>query len=125
MPPPPPIKPSRRAFALPYQFRAAPSALFLAFLLSRSPLDNAKMTSTRDAHTIEARKARYSRELAAYTLRQWDLVRQSAESDGDDRDKSASPSGSHSGRSRSLPRDNNKPSRASQGETCRRSFRER
>ncbi|EIW64917.1 uncharacterized protein TRAVEDRAFT_68613 [Trametes versicolor FP-101664 SS1] len=69
------------------------------------------MTSTRDAHTIEARKARYSRELAAYTLRQWDLVRQSAESDGEHRDSSASPSG----RSRSQPRDNNTPSRASQG----------
>ncbi|KAI0639152.1 hypothetical protein C8Q77DRAFT_1152152 [Trametes polyzona] len=48
------------------------------------------MTGTRDSQTIEARKARYSRELAAYTLRQWDLVRQSME-DGSNRDKSASP----------------------------------
>ncbi|OJT15978.1 hypothetical protein TRAPUB_11703 [Trametes pubescens] len=86
------------------------------------------MTSTRDAHTVEARKARYSRELAAYTLRQWDLVRQSTESDGDDNDRSATPSGSHADRSRSQPRDSDRPSRASQAnadtnETSRRSPR--
>ncbi|KAI0336081.1 hypothetical protein GY45DRAFT_1316138 [Cubamyces sp. BRFM 1775] len=45
------------------------------------------MTAARDSQSIEARKARYSRELAAYTLRQWDLVRQSME-DGENKDKS-------------------------------------
>ncbi|KAI0359137.1 hypothetical protein OH77DRAFT_1420685 [Trametes cingulata] len=66
------------------------------------------MTSSRDAQSIEARKARYSRELAAYTLRQWDLVRQSME-DGGNRDKSATPP--TSGRSRSVPRDSGRSSR--------------
>ena len=46
------------------------------------------MTAARDSQSVEARKARYSRELAAYTLRQWDLVRQSMEG-GDNKDKSA------------------------------------
>ncbi|KAI0823008.1 hypothetical protein BC628DRAFT_1496751 [Trametes gibbosa] len=55
------------------------------------------MTTTRDAaQTIEARKARYSRELAAYTLRQWDLVRDTVGSTNghNDRDKSSTPSAS-------------------------------
>ncbi|KAI9066667.1 hypothetical protein FKP32DRAFT_1673671 [Trametes sanguinea] len=50
------------------------------------------MTGPRDPQSVEARKARYSRELAAYTLRQWDLVRRSME-DGNNREKSASPPG--------------------------------
>ncbi|KAI8995365.1 hypothetical protein BD414DRAFT_479323 [Trametes punicea] len=50
------------------------------------------MTSPRDPQSVEARKARYSRELAAYTLRQWDLVRRSMDN-ASHRDKSASPPG--------------------------------
>ncbi|KAI0768538.1 hypothetical protein BD413DRAFT_479203 [Trametes elegans] len=64
------------------------------------------MTRSYDSQSIEARKARYSRELAAYTLRQWDLVRQSME-DGDNRDKSATPpSSSRQGRSWNTSADN-------------------
>ncbi|KAH9853138.1 hypothetical protein C2E23DRAFT_885118 [Lenzites betulinus] len=53
------------------------------------------MTGTRDAQTIDAHMARYSRELAAYTLRQWDLVRQSAEGGNNAREKSSTPPSSH------------------------------
>ena len=48
------------------------------------------MTAMYDPHSIEARKARYSRELAAYTLRQWDLVRQAMET-GDSKERDANP----------------------------------
>ena len=51
---------------------------FLAVATSLRP-PQARMTAYHDAHSVEARKARYSRELAAYTLRQWDLVRQTME----------------------------------------------
>ncbi|KAH9921988.1 uncharacterized protein BXZ73DRAFT_104246 [Epithele typhae] len=34
------------------------------------------MTALYDPQSVEARKARYSRELAAYTLRQWDMAQQ-------------------------------------------------
>ncbi|KAI0828376.1 hypothetical protein BC628DRAFT_1337981 [Trametes gibbosa] len=79
------------------------------------------MTTTRDAaQTIEARKARYSRELAAYTLRQWDLVRDTVGSTNghNDRDKSSTPSASsRQGISRSAARLPAKSSRARKGQT--------
>ena len=87
---------------------------FLAVATSLRP-PQARMTAYHDAHSVEARKARYSRELAAYTLRQWDLARQSME-DGSNRDKSASPQ-ARQGRSRSVPRGSGKSTRIKQGQT--------
>ena len=71
------------------------------------------MTAYHDAQSIEARKARYSRELAAYTLKQWDLVRQAME-EGQRDEKSASPP-SRQDRSGSVPRDTEKSARTRQG----------
>lgn len=64
------------------------------------------MTANRDAQSIEDRKARYSRELAAYTLRQWDLVRQAMESGSAGADNS-----SQRERSSSVPRESDRSSR--------------
>ncbi|EJF66475.1 hypothetical protein DICSQDRAFT_164317 [Dichomitus squalens LYAD-421 SS1] len=61
------------------------------------------MTAYHDPHSIEAKKARYSQELAAYTLRQWDSVRHSIE-DGDSSESSGPPS-QQQDRSRSASRD--------------------
>ena len=71
------------------------------------------MTAYHDAQSIEARKARYSRELAAYTLKQWDLVRQAME-EGQRDEKSASPP-SKQDMSGSVPRDTEKSARTRQG----------
>ncbi|RDX56145.1 hypothetical protein OH76DRAFT_1396474 [Lentinus brumalis] len=64
------------------------------------------MTANREAQSIEDRKARYSRELAAYTLRQWDLVRQAMESGSAGADNS-----SQRERSSSVPRESDRSSR--------------
>ncbi|KAI0757255.1 hypothetical protein C8Q80DRAFT_1265207 [Daedaleopsis nitida] len=68
----------------------------------------------QDAHSIEARKARYSQELAAYTLRQWDLVRQTMEDDkrGEESKKTPSPPRHRSG---SVAREAERSSRTRQG----------
>ena len=47
------------------------------FILSRSLLR--RMTVFMDTKLVEARKAIYSQELAAYTLQQWDVVRRTME----------------------------------------------
>ncbi|TFK90235.1 hypothetical protein K466DRAFT_543874 [Polyporus arcularius HHB13444] len=69
------------------------------------------MTANRDAQSVEDRKARYSRELAAYTLRQWDLVRQAMESGPAGADKAMN--SSQRDRSSSVPRDSDRSSRVS------------
>ncbi|KAI0724296.1 hypothetical protein C8T65DRAFT_563272 [Cerioporus squamosus] len=58
------------------------------------------MTAHQDVQSIEDRKARYSRELAAYTLRQWDLVRQAMEDGSAGADRATNES---SQRERSTP----------------------
>ncbi|KAI0670153.1 hypothetical protein C8Q78DRAFT_1039439 [Trametes maxima] len=74
------------------------------------------MPSARESQlSIEARKARYSRELATYTLRQWNLVRQSMEGSTSSPDKSETPSTSQCGGSDSLSRDSSKIGRSQQG----------
>ena len=66
-------------------------SLSAAFLTAPTPRRIYNMTAYHDPQSIEARKARYSQELAAYTLRQWDLVRQAMEQ-GDRNEGSGSPS---------------------------------
>ena len=61
----------------------------------------------RDMNSIETQKQRYSRELAEYTLRQWDIARQTMESE-----KAKDPTSS----SLRVPSPKDK-SRASQGQT--------
>ncbi|TCD70080.1 hypothetical protein EIP91_005062 [Steccherinum ochraceum] len=50
------------------------------------------MTAIHDIQATELQKERYSRELAAYTLKQWDTARRSLELSRSQRDKSKSPS---------------------------------
>ena len=79
-----------------------------------------KMTAYHDSQSIEARKARYSRELAAYTLRQWDLARQTMESSDSTAQNgtAARPSTTSSrdrSRSGSVPPDSERAARIRQG----------
>ncbi|RPD63207.1 hypothetical protein L227DRAFT_417606 [Lentinus tigrinus ALCF2SS1-6] len=71
------------------------------------------MTAHQKVQSLEDRKARYSQELAAYTLRQWDLVRQGME-DGTAVNRSSSQA-SQRERSVSTPRDSERSSRMRSG----------
>lgn len=71
------------------------------------------MTTTgfRDMHAVESQKQRYSRELAAYTLRQWDVARQAMEN-GERGENMDAPMHSSS-------KDSNRPSKPAQGQNIR------
>lgn len=68
------------------------------------------MTATHDARSIESQKERYSRELAAYTLRQWNSAYQAAEAansqakNNNSRSRSSSRSHRDSGKSSWMPK---------------------
>ena len=73
------------------------------------------MTALYDPQSVEARKARYSQELAAYTLRQWGQACQDMEN-GENKEESVSPSSRRDrSRSSSMPRDSEKIGRQRQG----------
>jgi len=66
-----------------------------------------------DSHNIDMQKQRYSRELAAYTMQQWDMARQAVEA-GKNQPKEKS--SKRSSRSSSVSRDGKSPSsKSSQG----------
>ncbi|KAI0076255.1 hypothetical protein K474DRAFT_1663234 [Panus rudis PR-1116 ss-1] len=67
--------------------------------------------ATTDVRSVEAQKQRYSRELAAYTLRQWDVARRSLEQNRG----LAGQSQSHSSNLSRRDSNNNSSSRTSQG----------
>ncbi|CCM01653.1 uncharacterized protein FIBRA_03714 [Fibroporia radiculosa] len=73
------------------------------------------MTSTAfcDMSSVETQKQRYSRELAAYTLQQWELARRQALEKDRTKNKPSSSSRTSAG-----PKDTNTTPRASQGQVA-------
>ncbi|KAI0932595.1 hypothetical protein AcW1_000327 [Taiwanofungus camphoratus] len=70
------------------------------------------MTAMHNVRSVETQKERYSRELAAYTLRQWEMARQAIDA-GNEKPQDKSPNSSS--RSRPAAQDSSRSSRTSQG----------